>query len=263
LSANATYHFRIVAANPSGSSNGSDETFTTGSPPEYGRCKKLAKGVRGAYSTGTCTVAATAEKYSYEWLPGPGPKRGFTSKLKELTAAVIETVGGRQIVCNGESGSGEFAGRKTLANVRITFTGCEMGGGKCASSGAGEGELVTNTLTASLGIQKAAPEGPLKDKIASDLFSASGPVPVIELNCGLMRVSITGSVLDPVPSNRMMAKATLKYSGTAGIQKPEGFEGLPRDVLEAAFGEGPAERAALKLAVIQTNEEPIEINSIV
>ena len=45
LSPNTTYHFQIVATNPTGTGEGADQTFTTASPPEFGRCVKLAKGV--------------------------------------------------------------------------------------------------------------------------------------------------------------------------------------------------------------------------
>jgi len=262
LSANATYHFQIVATNPSGTSTGADQAFTTAEPPEYGRCVKLAKGVKGKYATATCTSSATAEKFAFEWEPGPGPKAKFTTAIKALTVATLETVTKKQVTCTGETSTGEYTGRKTVGNVVITFTGCEMGGSKCTGAGAEEGEVATNALEGVLGVEKASTEGPVKNKIAQDLFPvAEGPL--MQFSCGPTPVSVRGSVLNPVKSNKMLSTATLKYTATAGKQKPEKFEGLPKDVLETSFGEAPFDQSGLKLTTIQTNEEKIEINTVV
>jgi hypothetical protein len=263
LSANTTYHFQIVATNPSGTSVGADQTFTTAEPPEYGRCVKLAKGVKGKYATATCTSPATAEKFAFEWEPGPGPKAKFTTSIKALTVATLETVTKKLIVCTGQTSTGEYTGRKTVGNVVITFTGCEMGGSKCTGAGAEEGEVVTNTLEGVLGIEKTSTEGPVKNKIAQDLFPVAEEGPLMEFSCGPTPVSVRGSVLDPVKSNKMLSTATLKYAATAGKQKPEKFEGLPKDVLETSFGEAAFDQSGLKLTTIQTSEEKIEINSVV
>jgi hypothetical protein len=263
LSANTTYHFQIVATNPSGTSAGADQTFTTAEPPEYGRCVKLAKGVKGKYATATCTSPATAEKFAFEWEPGPGPKAKFTTSIKALTLATLETVTKTLVVCTGQTSTGEYTGRKTVGNVVITFSGCEMGGVKCTGAGAEEGEVVTNTLQGVLGIEKTSTEGPVKDKIAQDLFPVGEEGPLMEFSCGPTPVSVIGSVLNPVKSNKMLATATVKYAATAGKQKPEKFEELPRDVLETSIGEAAFVQSGLKLTTIQTSEEKIEINSVV
>ncbi|HMD57118.1 MAG TPA: S53 family peptidase [Solirubrobacteraceae bacterium] len=262
LSPGSTYHFRLVASNPTGEGEGVDEAFTTGSPPEYGRCEKLAKGVKGAYSTATCTSLATAEKYSYEWAPGPGPKAKFTATLKPLSTAVIETLARTDVTCTGASAGGEYVGRKTVASVIVTFTGCTRAGVKCTSAGRSEGEVVTSALVGSLGVVSKSGEGPLKDAIGADLSPSSESVPVASFTCGASTVSVKGSVLDPVTSDKMLTKVTVKYAAAMGRQKPEGFEGLPRDVLEEAVGEAAFEQAALKLTMTETGEEPLEVNSV-
>jgi hypothetical protein len=263
LSANTTYHYRIVATNPSGTSAGADQTFTTAAPPEYGRCVKLAKGVKGKYATATCTSPATAEKFAFEWEPGPGPKAKFTTAIKALTVATLETVTKKLIVCTGQTSTGEYIGRKTVGNVVITFTGCEMAGSKCTGAGAEEGEVITNTLEGVLGIEKTSTEGPAKNKIAQDLFPVGEEGALLEFSCGSTPVSVRGSVLSPVKANKMLSTATLKYAATAGKQKPEKFEGLPKDVLETSFGEAAFDQSGLKLTTIQTSEEKIEINTVV
>jgi hypothetical protein len=263
LSANTSYHFQIVATNPGGTSSGADQTFTTATPPEFGRCVKVAKGVKGSYSNAVCTSPATPEKFGFEWQPGPGPKAKFSTKIKELTVATLETVKKATVVCKGEASTGEYTGTKTVGNVVVTFTACEMAGVKCTSAGAGEGEVVTTTLEGELGIEKTSIEGPLKDKVAMDLFPVGKTGPFMQFNCGPTAVSVRGSVLNPVKSNSMLLSATLKYAVSSGKQKPENFEGLPKDVLETEFDEAAAEQSGLKLTTQQTNEEKIEINSVV
>ena len=67
-------------------------------------------------------------------------------------------------------------------------------------------------------------------------------------------------VKDDVPPASTM---TLKYAGKAGKQTPEGFEGEPKDVLITSLEKGTPEQSALAVAITQTNEEKVEINSVV
>jgi hypothetical protein len=263
LSANTTYHFQIVATNPTGTSEGADEVFTTASPPEFGRCVKLAKGVIGTFSTAVCTTPATDEKFSFEWQQGPGANAKFTTNIKELTTATIETVGGAtRIVCSGQTGTGEYTGRHTVGNVMLTLTGCELSGSKCTSEGAEEGVVRTSVLEGSLGVTKKA-EIATKTKIALDFFPAVEAGTVMAFSCGATNVTVTGSVLVPVTANKMLLSTTLKFVGKSGKQKPEKFEGMPADVLMLAVGEGAPVRAGLTLTTVQRNEEKIEADTVI
>jgi hypothetical protein len=263
LSANTTYHFQIVATNPTGTSEGADEVFTTANPPEFGRCVKLAKGVIGSYSTAACTAPATAEKFSFEWSQGPGSNAKFTTKIKELTTTTIETVGGAtRIVCSGQTGTGEYTGRKAVGNVVLTLTGCELSGSKCTSEGAEEGVVRTSVLEGSLGVTKKA-EPATKTKIAIDFFPVVEAGTVMSFSCGATPVTVTGSVLVPVTANAMKLSATLKFVAKSGKQNPEKFEGAPAAVLMVAVGEGAPVRAGLTLTTVQSNEEKIEANTVV
>jgi hypothetical protein len=263
LSANTTYHFQIVATNPTGTSEGGDEVFTTANPPEFGRCVKLAKGVKGSFSTAACTTPATAEKFSFEWQQGAGANAKFTTKIKELTTPTIETVGGAtRIVCSGQTGTGEYTGRQAVGNVVFTLTGCELSGSKCTSEGAEEGVIRSSVLEGSLGVTKKA-EAAAKNKIALDFFPVVEAGPVMAFSCGATPVTVTGSVLVPVTANKMLSSATLKFVATSGKQKPEKFEGAPADVLMLAVGEGTPVQAGLTLTTVQSNEEKIEANTVV
>jgi hypothetical protein len=263
LQANTTYHYRLVAVNPVGTGDGADELLTTANPPELGRCVKLAKGVHGGFATATCTTAATVKNFAYEWEPGPGPNAHFTAVIKPTTVAVLETTKKRTVTCTGAHAVGEYTGRRTLGGVVITLTGCESAGAKCTSAGAGEGEGVTTQLEGQLGIERTSPEGPQKNKAALDLAPAEPSGPVAEFTCGPTAVVIRGSVLAPLAANKMVLTDTLKYTATGGKQKPEAFEGMPADVLLSTFGEAAPEQTGLKLQLIRTDEEKIEVNTVV
>jgi len=255
LTAGTTYHFRVVATNAIGTAEGTDQTFTTLSAPEVGRCVKLAKGVKGAYATAACTSSATAEKFGFEWVPGPGPKPKFTTKFKELTTITLETVKKTLVTCKGETGTGEFTGPKTVGGVVITLTGCESQSSKCTSAGFAEGELVTSTLEGAIGWESQA----LKH-VATALFPAGHSGPFLEFTCGATTAQVVGSVLVKDVAGKMSSTEILKYLQKSGKQKPERFEGGPREVLEAKFGAGAFEQTGLALTITATREEPLEIN---
>jgi hypothetical protein len=256
LSAGTLYHFRIVATNAKGTGEGADQTFTTLQAPEVGRCVKLAKGVKGAYASASCTTAATAEKFGFEWASGPGPKAKFTTKFKELTTITLETVKKTLVTCKGESGKGEFTGPKTVGGVVMTLTGCESQAGKCTTTGAAnEGEVVTGTLEGVLGWESK----PLKH-VATSLFPPGHTGPFAEFTCGTLPVQVLGAVLVKDVAGKMASSEILKYTQKTGKEKPERFEGGPLEVLEAKFGEGALEQTGLNLTVTQANEEPLEIN---
>jgi hypothetical protein len=256
LVSGTTYHFRIVATNAKGTGEGADQTFTALEAPEVGRCIKLAKGVKGAYATASCTSAATTEKFGFEWASGPGSKPKFTTAFKELTTIKLETVKKTIVTCKGESGKGEFTGPKTVGGVVLTLTGCESQASKCTTAGAlNEGEVVTSTLEGALGWESK----PLKH-VATDLFPVGHTGPLMEFTCGTVVVQVTGSVLVKDAAGKMASTEIIKYVETGGKQKPEHFEGGPSDVLEAKFGEAAIEQMGLALTVTQTREEPLEIN---
>ena len=113
--------------------------FVTLDPPEYGRCIKVRAGT-GEYGASNCTALGGEKKY--EWFPAsasaqPLVKTHFTTKLKEKTEAKLLTASGNLITCTGETGAGEYTGRRTLGNMVLAFTGCQLAGtGSCQSSGA-------------------------------------------------------------------------------------------------------------------------------
>jgi alpha-tubulin suppressor-like RCC1 family protein len=227
------------------------ERTETAGPPEFGRCIKVSAKT-GGFSNAGCTKKAAG---SYAWMPGVA-KRGFTSSAGATT---LETVKGTKVLCTAEAGKGEYLGLKLIGNVVLKFSGCTSQGGECTSVGGHSREVVTNPLEGVLGIRKAT----ATPRLALQLFP-SGFEPVAEFSClGGTTFVVRGAVTVPVVSNKMQLTSALKFAARRGRQKPEGFEGGPREILETSINRSPFEQAGLSSDVQQASEEPVEINSVV
>jgi hypothetical protein len=125
--------------------------------PEIGRC---VAHTGGKYTNNVCTKKATKATGpgSFEWEPG-AVKAKFTGVGGVGT---LETVSLAKVTCKTEASHGEYTSPKTVGNVDVTFTKCESGGFKCSSTGAAEGEIVTNPLAGTLVWEK------FKAKVASN-----------------------------------------------------------------------------------------------
>jgi YVTN family beta-propeller protein len=271
LSEGTTYHFRVVATNTGGTSYGSDQMFTTrSSAPEFGRCVKVRSEIvgtktvyHGGFTGAACLKASATDTGQYEWEPGV-LKAHFTTEIKELTKVKLQTVKGSKVTCTGETSTGEYTGLKTVGGVVLTLTGCELASpkAKCASAGAAAGEIVTKQLEGVLGIDTLG-ETAAKNRIGLDLFPVGKTGPLMEFSCASTTVSVQGSVIVPVTGNKMLLTVTVKASATLGKQKPENFVGEPKDILEESFNGGRFEQTGLTLTTTQTNEEAVEVNSVV
>jgi hypothetical protein len=233
--------------------------------PEFGRCVKafhLKEGTTtyyyGGYTTAGCTERSSTRTGKYEWEEGVATS-GFTIPLK-LGPVVLENVNRTKLTCTGESGTGAITGRKTVGEVVLTFTGCEVGGQKCTTSGLAEGEMRTNGLEGALGLDSQTETlGKVTNHIGIDLFPAGKSGAALEYACGGGEPqALAGSIIAPVISNKMQTSSTLKFSQSAGLQKPEAFEGGPQDVLRSAIGE----QVGLALNATLHTEEAVEINGV-
>jgi hypothetical protein len=262
LKTSTSYHFRIVATNSGGTSDGADQSFTTAPPqeelPEIGRCLKLKKPT-GKYSNSTCTSKSAGEDSgSYEWAFEPGSARSFTFKNG---AATLETVGGARIKCLENTYSGEYTGSKT-ATVGLKLIGCEPTnhfGIKCQSPGAQPGEVSFNSLEGNLGYIANGAEPTVG--MALTPTAANEPY-VAQFHCGEVLVSITGGVIAAyAPVNKMATAFTVSLKETKGIQSPEALEGGVPELLSETVGEAAPEQAGLKAADKVTNQESLEIKA--
>ncbi|HEV7678619.1 MAG TPA: hypothetical protein VGQ42_08625 [Candidatus Dormibacteraeota bacterium] len=190
---------------------------------------------------------------------------GCEKTLKEEEGkepAVLETVSGLRIECGGASSVGEYTGVKSVGNVVTTFTECEFNEiFTCQSPGAKAGEIVSASLQGVLGVIKT--EGlPANNKIGLDLQATIGET-ISEIECGsFFKVTVTGSVIHQISVNKMVLEENEKFIQKKGSQKPEKFEGLPADVLESTSAGGSPVQAGLGLLTRLTNDEKIEVSSI-
>jgi hypothetical protein len=268
-------------------------------PPEYGRC--LAH-TGGKWKTSGCTTAAKPGEERFEWYPAEGKadngeekpvaKKGSKSKSTEGTLIQLEGTGEEnggikyKIVCKEQTSEGEVTGPKTNVATKLAFTGCESSAAKCTTFGAAEGEIRWNDLEGQLVVQKfgynkeTKVAEPAKNKVANEYtpkaiegteyFTSS-------IECTSLRVQVKGHVLVPVPANKMLKAATVKFTAQRGNQKPEhvalsintetGQETFgPELSLEAHWGDfhvSGFEEAGQTLTTVQTNEEALEINTVI
>jgi hypothetical protein len=226
-------------------------------PPDFGRCVKVPEGT-GAFTTATCTQE-TSTGGAYEWFPGV-TAGGFAGSLKAGTTAVLESTGGARVTCTGGTTEGAVSGSKTLGGVVLTLTGCTSPSGACSSPDVAEGELRTGALQGTLGIERVTVAAGREVEHVAVVLSSGDEEPFLEYACGSEpAVSVSGSVIAPVVSNRMLRVRTLKLTQKLGHQKPEALEGGLPQVLLSSLGE----QVGIGLTATLTSEEPVEINTTV
>jgi hypothetical protein len=253
-------------------------------PPEYGRCKALTG---GEFANKGCTKAAVPGKGKYEWYPAyiPAkleltlPKPGFTLKLKAGTKAFWQTRGVK-IVCSNVIGAGDVFREREAHVTTLTFEGCVSAGGACTTPGQAAGTIVPNPtqhLATFLGWLSQPSQ-----KVGEDLYQTPpGREEMWLFHCAAGTFAALGiegindQGITPVTSGKMLSRVTMKWKSKAtiqgNIQVPERFEidgsGSCRCFqvsYEKPSGEfGSGDFIGLTMTLIQTNEEPVEINPVV
>lgn len=237
------------AAIPVGKSS-STFRYSTPEAPEFGRCLEVAKGT-GKYTTATCT--SEGAEGSFEWKAGV-ERAGFTLVGGE---GVLETVGKEKIVCTSAAGGGEYGSPKSVIGTTIKLKGCEHAGSKCTSAGAVEGELVTNLLEGEIGFTS-------KTSTVGLALSPSEGGSFVEGKCATTRVEVSGSVIGRVEgTNEMLKLNVFAFVAKEGKQKQTSIGGGPTEILEMLFAGGKVEQTGLSLSLTQTNEEKVEVNTVI
>jgi phospholipase C len=262
LTANSIYHFRVLAANASGTSFGADQQFSTlESLPELGRCAKAPLGTdkarHGRYANLNCTEPSAVSTGEYEWTPGAG----HAGVQIGGGAVALASGGGLHVSCQAESGSGQYTGQKTEL-LQIAFTGCaDAAGHACQSAGASAGEIQAGALAGELGFVKHQGKGKAPATVGVDLKPA-GAGDVADFACGETQIAVRGSVIGTVGTLDKMASANkVAYAARAGRQRPESFEGGVTDVLLASLSGGSFEQATFTVKSTATGEEALEVKA--
>ncbi len=252
----------------------------TSDPPEFGKCVtppplNLAGALGGFFAKSTCVGApdevttgpeAGEGHGKYEWEQESLEQRAAT-KTQPAQSAVhftlsassvkLETaVKAFKVTCTGASGEGEYTGPKTIGSVTLTFTGCTQGSEKCTNGGNAE-EIKTKTLEGVLGW-----EAETSNKVGLELHPSSGAF--MEFSCGATSIAVRGGVIAPLKANKASATPALKFKGSKGKQKPEGFENEPKAFLEESSNAGASYEAMdLSTSITQTVEKAtaVEVNT--
>jgi len=173
------------------------------------------------------------------------------------------------VTCTSENSSGEFiAGTDNKHEATtVKFNGCSSSSFKCKTTGAAEGELITNPLEGEVGFENKA-----KKKTALKLYPApSAKGKFIEFKCIGLEVKVRGKgeeagagILVNIKNDKMTTTETLKYKATKGVQKPVKWEGPnPETYLESNFENLGYEQSGQTITSTVKGEEPLELNIFV
>ncbi len=221
-------------------------------PPEFGRCAKVAKG-SGIYANSGCTK--TGGHLVFEWQPGPPALNQFVIETSHQFH--LENEHGLKFNCEGgESATGEYSGPGSVSNVRMVLTRC-VAGLPCHTAGSLEGEVVLEGLSGTLGVWKEG-KTPLGNSVGLDLSLGE-----TEMECSLVTLKLRGSAVARVQKNKTGLTTGLTLVENKGRQKPGKLIGGPIDVPEISVSGAPFEPAAIELGTAIASEEAVEVNSVV
>jgi hypothetical protein len=205
LTPSTTYHFRFVATNKYGTSDGADQASTTtaGALPEFS-----------------------------------SPTHGFPLAYKSsLTGSVDFHSPGGEFDCNSVNAVGEVTGAKSIARSELQFTGCKIGTTPCHSEGAVSEEIRTVSLEGKLVyLSKTA-------KTVAIIFKpVTGGSIAKTVKCGgFAEGDITGSVLMRLKAVNVLSSEFRLNEGTYETYENEAGEKLHAGMTTKMFHGGTAE----------------------
>jgi hypothetical protein len=258
--------------------------------------------------------AVTGSSKKGEFKPMTATAREYTSEAIGNTEHKIallgtgETLGVKTTVeCTKQNSDGIISSDNTATAEHIVYTGCESSKVGCSSSGAAAGEIVVKPLNVTLRTEKFGYNTstkvvePAKDLAMQEFQPQVGNI-FVEFSCATALHVIVESVgvssfvgvpkdamdepspggvgrglLAPAKTNAMVNKATVKFNGTGGGQKPEkiaesinpstGVVTYSKEVsLIAAFQKPPAPPEFEESGQTQTNnvidKEKVEVNTV-
>jgi hypothetical protein len=158
------------------------------------------------------------------------PEFSKSAGLKgEFGPVLIETNNNVTIKCETSLFSGEVSGgSKTVVGLKETYKRCKAGTAECTSSGAVEGEIVTEALSGELGYLNAS-----KKEVGLRSESSKGKESAFAaFTCEKIEIVVKGAVIGAFgPVNTETTKFELGREGAKGVQAIKKFEGGLEEVL--------------------------------
>jgi hypothetical protein len=161
--------------------------------------------------------------------------------------------------CSDSSGKGEITGpRSTVSEYRLT--GCEAGGEKCKSAGAGEEEITTGPIAADLVyIDQARRE-------VGMLLNPGGGI-YIAFACGGIPAKGEGPFLAPVsPIDQEATSFTATLDQFDSVETPDQYEGEHGELLPAvptgSRESKPLVPTGVELAMAVHTSVPVEVKAV-
>jgi hypothetical protein len=150
---------------------------------------------------------------------------------------VLETVGGVQLGCRSDEGSGHLAASPaTTASLTVLFKECTSVGKKCTTTGQTAGNILTSVLEATFIKEGTLVFVLLKPETGTAWFSNT--------KCGTLAFEIVGSLLGVLtPQSTKTSKITATFKQTKGVQEQHTVGGK-ENVLTLTLN-GAAEQAGL------------------
>jgi hypothetical protein len=171
-------------------------------------------------------------------------------------AGTLETVGGVQVTCKTDLGTGQLGkSPATTAELTVSFSECEALGKKCTSSGGASGLIDTVKLLATFGEVKTKEVG------GALLKPASGTAFLVPVKCGATALAVTGSVIGEFTTklDTQTNLVTLLFGLKAGEKVKQAitkFVGEEKtNVLESSL-----EGGAFEVAGLESKEDLLLIN---
>jgi hypothetical protein len=189
LTPSTKYHFRVVATNEFGTSDGADQAFTTASAalPEFSEGKP-------GYKIGIKTNSESGVKWS-----------GSGSELE----------------CSSDYANAEITGPKTISYGTMIFQGCKIGKHGCNNTTGTESieEIRTTALEGKLVyLSKTA-------KTVAILFKPmSGVTVATNIKCGIREGEVRGSILMPLTKVNTLSNE-FKLTSNVGTESYESESG--------------------------------------
>ncbi len=226
-------------------------------PPEFGHCSEplyLPYG-SGEYEDSSCT--SVGEVNPYVWNPSTKGE-AFFSKGKTSFATAAGTV-----TCSGVRALGFYTSPKTIGNFPFRFTGCQLGGALCLSSGASAGEVRTSTLEATLGTDEILGKHRTWVIVAAVQLTPPSETPFAEFSCGATTVVMRGAPIAQVTHNTKVRTLSFEFKVKQGEQAMHEISDVFPEFPESSVDGGPFTPMTVKAKLKNLNYDNTIVNMVV